>query len=120
MSKQTQQTDGPFAGMPLPWMAGVNDSALKNLTRATETCQKACLAWQQEIARFANARWQRDSEAAQRILSSSNWSEAVKVQQEWLTSTSQDYFDEANRLVQLAQKVGSDVMQPAATREAAD
>ncbi len=120
MSKQTQQTDGPFAGMPLPWMAGLNESAMKNLSRATETYQKACLAWQQEITRFASARWQRDSEAAQKMLASPNWSEAMKVQQEWLTSTGQDYADEANRLVQLAQKAGSDVMQPASPRDAAD
>jgi hypothetical protein len=119
MSKQTQHTDGAWPGMGLPWISGLNGSAMSNLSRATETCQKACLAWQEEIARFAKARWQRDSEAAQRMLMSPNWSEALKVQQEWLTSAGQDYADEANRLVQLAQKIGSDVVQPPETRHAA-
>ena len=120
MSKPAQQPDGSLPGMTFPWMAGLDESALKNLTRASETCQKACVAWQQELTRFASSRWQRDSEAAQRILTSPNWSAAMKVQQEWLTSAGQDYFDEANRLVQLAQKVGSDVMQPDETRQAGE
>ncbi|HTP81808.1 MAG TPA: phasin family protein [Alphaproteobacteria bacterium] len=120
MTKQTQQTDSAWPGMQLPWMAGLNGSGMKNLSQATETCQRACAAWQQEIARFANARWQRDSEAAQRMLTSANWSEAMKVQQEWLTSAGQDYVDEMNRLMQLAQKVGSDVMQQPESRQAAE
>ena len=116
----SKQTDGAWPDMPLPWMAGLNGSAMTNLSRATETCQKACLAWQEEIARSAKTRWQRDSEAAQRMLTSPNWSEAMKVQQEWLTSAGQDYADEVNRLVQLAQKAGTDVMQQPATRQAAE
>ncbi len=120
MSKQAQHTDGAWPGMALPWISGLNGSAMSNLSRATETYQKAWTAWQEEIARFTKSRWQRDSEAAQRMLTSPNWSEAMKVQQEWLTSAGQDYADEANRLIQLAQKAGSDVMQQAGPRQPAE
>lgn len=112
MNKQSQQTDSASM-MPFGWMATINGSALTGLTRATEACNKAGVAWQQELARFTTARLQRDGEFGQKLLGAQNWLEAVKVQQDWLQSAGQDYAEETNRLVQMAQKIGADLMHSA-------
>ena len=113
MTKQTQQTDGTSM-MPFGWMTTFNGgSALSGLTRATEACSKAGVAWQQELARFTAARLERDGAFGQKLLGAKNWLEAVKIQQDWFQSTGQDYAEETNRLVQMAQKIGAELVHAA-------
>ena len=107
MSKQTHQTMDAAPVMPAFWVATVNGSALDALRRATDACSKACFAWQQELTRFTVARLKSDSELGQKLLSSQNWSDAIKLQQDWMAAAGQDYFDEARNLMQLAQEVSS-------------
>lgn len=111
MTKQVQHTDDA-SSMPFGWMATINGSGLAGLTRATEACNRAGVAWQQELARFTTARLQSDGEFGQRLFGAKNWADAVKVQQDWIKTAGQDYFDEANRLVQMAQKIGAEMMHP--------
>jgi len=109
MSKQAQPEGGPS---PFPWMGALEGSPMENLTRAGEAYTKACVAWQQELARFAAARLQQDGELGRRLLTSGNWLEAIRLQQEWASAVSRDYFEEANRLMQLAQQAGAELVQP--------
>lgn len=111
MTKQAQTTDGT-PPMPFGWMATLNNSTLNSFTRAAEACGKAGMAWQQELTRFTTARLQRDGELGQKLLSAQNWADAMRIQQDWIKSAGQDYAEEANRLMQMAQKVSAEMMQP--------
>lgn len=104
------------ASSALPWLSTLNGSA-EGLMRASQSCMKACLVWQQEFARFATSRLQRDSEFSQHLLASRSWSDAVKAQQDWAATTGQDYLDEATRLLQLAQSTGAELWNPGAGEE---
>lgn len=112
MTKQTQQTDSASM-MPFGWMTTFNSPALTGLTRATEACSKAGVAWQQELTRFTTARLERDGEFGQRLFGAKNWLEAIKVQQDWIQSAGQDYVDETNRLMQMAQKISAELIHSA-------
>jgi len=107
MTKTTPFDAFTSAATPLSWFSGLSRTAMDACTRGGDGFAKAAVEWQQEIARFTTARLQRDSEFGQKLLACRDWSEAMKLQQEWLTTLAQDYFDEGNRLAQLCQKAGS-------------
>lgn len=107
-------TPATAAAAPLSWMTGLNCSAMETFARGSEAFAKALQEWQQELSRFTTARLQRDSELGQKLLGCHDWSEAMKLQQEWLSAMGQDYFEEGNRLLQLVQKVGGDLTNGAA------
>lgn len=102
------------AALPLSWMTGFNRPAMETFARGSDVFARAAQEWQQEIARFTTARFQRDSELGQKLLECHDWSEAMRLQQEWLSSMGQDYLDEGNRLLQMVQKVGGDLTNGAA------
>ncbi len=106
-----QHSESSVTASPFPWLAELNGSALSALTRTGECCGKACVEWQQEVARFTTARLQSDSQVGQQLLACQNWADAAKVQSDWIASLMRDYADEANRLVQLASKLGADLTQ---------
>ena len=87
--------------------------------RTTESCSKACLAWHEEILRFATERLQRDSELGQALANTRNWADAAKLQQEWAASALRDYTNETTRLFEIAADAGSKVTQ-ASTSAAAE
>src|SRR5258708_7057590 len=88
------------------------------ITQAGDAYGKACLAWQQEVFRFVAGRLQADGEFGQRLMGCQNWNEAAAVQQKWATSATEDFLNEANKLVQLASDFGANLM-PAASQGAA-
>lgn len=108
MTKHAQPGNG--APSQFPWMTSPSGLGMEAFARAGEACNKACLAWQEELVRFTTARAQSDSELGQKLVACRNWADAAKLQQEWAASMAQDYFDEANRLAQLASKFSADLM----------
>jgi hypothetical protein len=82
--------------------------------RTTESCSKACLAWHEEVMRFAATRLQRDSELGQALVSTRNWADAAKLQQEWAASALRDYTNETTRLFEIAADAGSKLTQDSA------
>jgi phasin protein len=83
--------------------------------RTTESCSKACLAWHDEVLRFAAERMQRDSELGQALASTRNWADAAKLQQEWAASMLRDYTTETTRLFEIAADAGSKMTQASAS-----
>lgn len=79
--------------------------------RTTESYSKACLAWHEEVLRFAAARLQRGSELGQALANTRNWADAAKLHQEWAASALRDYTDETTRLLELAADAGSKLAQ---------
>lgn len=88
-----------------------NGPAVDAVMRTTESYSKACLAWHEEVLRFAAARLQRDSELGQALANTRNWADAAKLHQEWATSALRDYTDETTRLFELAADAGSKLAQ---------
>jgi len=84
------------------------------LMRTTESCSKACLAWHEEILRFATERLQRDSELGQALASTRSWADAAKLHQEWAASALRDYTNETTRLFEIASDAGSKMAQSSA------
>jgi len=108
MTKPAQLNQTSTTTTPFPWMTAPSGFGLEAFTRIGEACNKA-RAWQEEIVRFMNARAQTDTQVAQKLVACRNWADAVKLQQDWAASMTQDYFDEANRLARLASTFGTDL-----------
>lgn len=109
MTKPAQLSQASTTSMPFPWMTPPSGFGLDAFTRIGEACNKACLAWQEEVVRFMNARAQSDTQVGQKLVACKNWGDAVKLQQDWAASMAQDYFDEANRLFGLASTFGTNL-----------
>lgn len=88
-----------------------NGPVVDAVMRTTESYSKACLAWHEEVLRFAAARLQRDSELGQALANTRNWADAAKLHQEWATSALRDYQNETTRLFELAADAGSKLAQ---------
>jgi Phasin protein len=86
--------------------------------RTTESCSKACLAWHEEVLRFAAERMQRDSELGHALVNTHSWADAAKLQQEWAASTLRDYTNETTRLFEIAADAGSKITQVSASSAA--
>ncbi|MBV8536656.1 MAG: phasin family protein [Alphaproteobacteria bacterium] len=91
--------------------AFLNGPIVDALMRTTESYSKACLAWHEEILRFAAERLQRDSELGQALANTRNWADAAKLHQEWASSALRDYTNETTRLLEIAADVGSKIAQ---------
>ena len=111
MTKHTQQQQklGPtgLTAVPLAWFDG---SFLESFTRTTEACGKAYRAWQEEVVRFTSERLERDNEFGRKLVACRDWGDAAKLQQDWAAAMAQDYLSESNRIIQLASKLGNDVL----------
>jgi hypothetical protein len=114
MTKHVHHSNPSAAPTPFlaaPWF---NVPMVDALTRAGESCTKACQAWQEEVVRFTASRLECDSELGRKLVACRNWADAAKLQQDWAAITAQDYLNEANRMTQLASKFGAKVRLPAA------
>lgn len=89
--------------------AFINGPMVDAVVRTTESYGKACLAWHEEVLRFAAARLQRDSELGQALANTRNWADAAKLQQEWAASAIRDYTSETTRLFEIAADAGSKI-----------
>ena len=101
---QSKQTSRAF-DTPI-WLSG---PALTAALRAGETCA----AWNGEVLRFANDRLRQDTELGVALSKCRSWTEAAELQRDWATRTTQDYFEEGNRLLRLASQWGSNISKTA-------
>lgn len=83
-----------------------------------QSCASACMAWQQETARFLDMRITDDQRAWAALLSSRDVAGAMKTQQEWALKTATDYAKEATRLTRLATTLALTGTTPAVQRVA--
>jgi hypothetical protein len=70
---------------------------------------ETCAAWNGEVLRFASERLRQDSEFGFALAKCRSWTEAADLQRDWATRTTQDYFEEGGRLLQLATRWGADI-----------
>lgn len=79
-----------------------------------EACSKGFAQWQDEVARFAQSRLQRNSELAEAMTRCRDLNDMVGLQQEWLKASGQDYLQQTARMMGIASRITQDWMQPMA------
>lgn len=77
-----------------------------------QACSKGFAQWQDEVARFAQARLQRNSELAEAMARCRDVNDMVGLQQEWLKASGQDYLQQTARMMGIASRITQDWMQP--------
>ncbi len=118
MSKQSTAHRAPDMPTPFPPVAALNGQFVEAFMHTGEAYAKACVEWQQEILRFMGSRLQWDGRVGEALAKCKTVSEIAEVQRDWAMSTAQEYFDEANRLAQLATRLVPSWMPSAAHRSA--
>lgn len=104
MTKQSAAYDAPEARLSFQPMTALHGPFFEALIHTGQAYAAACLEWQQEVLRFAGSRLQWDGKVGEALAKCRTPSEVVEVQRDWAMSTAQEYFDEANRLAQIATK----------------
>jgi hypothetical protein len=101
MRKQAVKTGGDEARLiPAPFL--FNGAMTDVVSRAGEAWTRACLEWQQEVARFANTRLEGDLEHARCLAQCQSVVDLVKLQQKWAAAAVRDYTEETGQLMQIA------------------
>ena len=67
-----------------------------------------CLAWNEEVFRFASDRLHQDAELGLALTKCRTWTEAAELQRDWATRTTEDYLNEGNRLLRIATNWSAD------------
>ncbi|WP_422002738.1 phasin family protein [Reyranella sp.] len=96
----------PYPALPAaagPWspLAGLT-SAATVAADAMQACSEACSEWQQETARFVDARWTGNQRAWSALMAARDLGDLVRLQQDWWQQAAQDYTREATRIARLA------------------
>lgn len=86
---------------PFQPMATFNGAIWERLIRNGAACAEACLAWQQELFRFASSRLQRNVEASQALASCTNVTDAIEVQKVWMDAAVKDSVATGRRLMEI-------------------
>jgi len=101
-----------LAGEATPDIQGMTQPLAAAMAECSEVCSKSFAEWQEEIARFAQTRLQRNGEVAEAAAGCRDINDFIGLQQEWLKTASQDYLQETARMMGLASRMTQDWMQP--------
>lgn len=82
------------------------------LAACGEACSKGFSQWQDEVARFAQTRLQRNSALAEGMARCRDLKDVAGLHQEWLKDASQDYLQQSARMVSLAGRLTQEWMGP--------
>lgn len=111
MTKHTGLRDSsssPMSGELTTW----NGKFATTLGRMGTAYTKACLEWQQEVARFVGARVDQDRQACESLTGCRDLGDLAKAQQDWAMRATKDYLDEAARLTEIASQFAQTAMAP--------
>lgn len=102
MRKQTTKDGGSeeTQKFSMPYLA--NGAMTQAVSRAGEIWTRACLEWQEELARFASSQIESHLEHARSLAQCQNVIDLVKLQQKWAAATMRDYGEETGQLMQIA------------------
>lgn len=79
-------------------LTSMNGALFEAYAQAGRSYLSRLTAINEEIASFTAERMQENTRASQSLMQCKEWQDAVRVQQEWLQSTSQSYLQETQRL----------------------
>ncbi len=93
-------------------LALASGTTMQALMRASDAMLKGAMALSQEMTEFTNARLRQNVERSETLLRCSDPAEAFGLQCDFAHKTTQQYLDEANRLMALATDVTGKCWQP--------
>lgn len=100
----------PAAAQEPMWAA--NGTMLSTWFRFGQSYNEGFSLMGQEVLDFSRARLSKNAVAAQSIAHCKDWSEASRIQQDWLRATTEEYVTEMGKLFQLAVKTTMDSCRP--------
>lgn len=107
MSKQPTEASGT-APTTFPALPPFPFDGAMALVRAGERSTMAWLEMQQELARFATARWQKDLGVPVSLASCRDLADLVSLQEQWLDTATKDYMAEGEQLMRIADRAVRD------------
>ena len=111
-TKATAQTSQASAREGFDPIAALGGAAAETFVRTCQAYTSGATTMNAEMMSFMNSRLSRDIEFTQAMSKCENWAGVVDVQQEWARQATEEYFAEANRLVQLAAKLAEKSWEP--------
>ncbi len=111
-SKATTETSQARANEQLQQIAAVSSAAVEPFMRACQAYTNGMATVNAELMGFINTRLTRDVELNQALCRCSNWSDAVDLQREWTRQATQEYLDEASRLMKVGSKLTQETWEP--------
>ncbi len=112
MANHQTKKDAADTGFPFVTAMMTNGPAFDGLMQSGQACVQACSDWRNEILRFYDQRLRADEKFGAAISDCTTLAEIVDVQRNWAMTATQDYFEEGQRLAQIA--AGSFPFWPAA------
>ena len=111
-TKSKTQTTQASAREALDPIAAFNGAAAETFVRTCQAYTNGANTMNAEMMSFMNNRMNRDIEFTQAMSKCENWSGVIDVQQKWAQQATEEYFAEANKLVQLATKLTEESLEP--------
>lgn len=94
------------------------DGAMTNaISRAGEAWTRACLEWQEELARFAGTQIESHLAHVRALAQCQNVIDLGKLQQQWAAATMRNYGEETGQLMQSATRAIQGAASPAQRKE---
>jgi hypothetical protein len=105
MSEPTRnRPNGKSAYEGMSSFMGTNGAFMEALAQASQNYVQRVAALNEEILGFAATRMQKNSEASEQIMKCKDLSDALRVQQEWARSMTEQYMQEASRIMEMTTK----------------
>ena len=111
-TKATTQTSQASTREVLDPFSAFGGVAAETFVRTCQACTDGATALNAEMMSFMNNRLSRDIEFTQAMSKCENWAGIVNVQQTWARQATEEYFAEANKLVQLAARLTEESWEP--------
>jgi hypothetical protein len=85
-------------------LMGANTAFLDAFTQASQTYMSRFSQITEEIMGFATARLQKNSEIGESLMRCKDVTDALRIQQDWLRQTTEQYVQEAGKIFELTTK----------------
>ncbi len=112
MANHQTKKDAPDTGFPFVTAMMNGGSMLEGFMQTGQSCMQACTDWRNEVLRFYDQRLRAEEKLGAAISECKSLAEIVDLQRNWAMAATQDYFEEGQRLAQIA--AGSFPFWPAA------
>jgi hypothetical protein len=93
-------------------MTAFSQLALDMFTRGYQSWSEGAAVVNREVMSFVGGRLRDDAAFAEKFAKCENWSQASKLQQEWIMHATEAYAAESGRLVEVATKVTTEGLTP--------
>ncbi|MDJ0948711.1 MAG: phasin family protein [Alphaproteobacteria bacterium] len=105
-----QNENGPY--VLVEDLVNANTATMEAFVRAGEAVLKGMVSLNEEVMSFADKRMRAQIDTSQSLAKCSTFAEAMELQSEFARSATEDYLEEANKLLSLSAEVTKEGMVP--------